>query len=136
MKKTTLLRSVGVIGLSWALFACNSPSDKALKTQASETWDSASKTVSMAGENTGDAISSGAKSTDRYIDDSAITADVKSKLLSTSGVPSNSISVKTVDGVVYLSGFVKSQEQINKAVQAVSTIKGVKTVQNGLGVAD
>lgn len=136
MKKTTLLRSLGVIGLSWALFACSSSSDSALKKQASETWDSAAKTVDMAGKDTGDAISTGAKNTDQYMDDSAITANVKSKLLSTSGIPSNSVSVKTIDKVVYLSGFVKSDDQINKIVQAVSTIKGVKSVQNGLVVAN
>ncbi|MGJ3355479.1 BON domain-containing protein [Providencia sp. Je.9.19] len=136
MKKTTLLRSLGVIGLSWALFACSSSSDSALKKQASETWDSAAKTVDMAGKDTGDAISTGAKNTDQYMDDSAITANVKSKLLSTSGIPSNSVSVKTIDKVVYLSGFVKSDDQINKIVQAVSTIKGVKSVQNGLVIAN
>lgn len=136
MKKTTLLRSLGVIGLSWALFACSSSSDSALKNQASETWDSAAKTVDMAGKDTGQAISTGAKNTDQYMDDSAITANVKSKLLSTSGVSSNSVSVKTIDKVVYLSGFVKSDDQINKIVQAVSTIKGVKSVQNGLVVAN
>lgn len=136
MKKTTLLRSLGVIGLSWALFACSSSSDSALKKQASETWDSAAKTVDIAGKDTGEAISTGAKNTDQYMDDSAITANVKSKLLSTSGIPSNSVSVKTIDKVVYLSGFVKSDDQINKIVQAVSTIKGVKSVQNGLVVAN
>lgn len=134
MKKTTLLRSLGVIGLSWALFACSS--DGALKKQASETWDSAGKTVDMAGKDTGEAISTGAKNTDQYMDDSAITANVKSKLLSTSGISSNSVSVKTIDKVVYLSGFVKSNDQINKIVQAVSTIQGVKSVQNGLVVAN
>ncbi|SQI31636.1 Uncharacterised protein [Providencia alcalifaciens] len=31
MKKIAVLRSLGVIGLSWALFACSSSSDSALK---------------------------------------------------------------------------------------------------------
>lgn len=136
MKKTTLLRSLTVIGMSWALFACSSSSDSSLKKQASETWDSAAKTVDMAGRDTGNAISSGAKSTDKYIDDSSITAEVKSKLLTTSGISSNSVSVKTVHGVVYLSGFVKSNDQVNKIVEVVSMINGVKTVQNGLVVAN
>ena len=136
MKKIAVLRSLGVIGLSWALFACSSSSDSALKKQASETWDSAAKTVEMAGKDTGNAISSGVKSTDTYMDDSSITADIKSKLLSTSGIPSNSVSVKTIQGVVYLSGFLKSSEQKNQVVQIASTAKGVKSVQNGLVLAD
>ncbi|BBG61162.1 Osmotically-inducible protein Y precursor [Providencia rustigianii] len=132
MKKIAILRSLGVIGLSWALFACSSSSDSALKKQASETWDSAGKTVEIAGKDTGNAISSGVKSTDTYIDDSAITADIKSKLLSTSGIPSNSVSVKTVNGVVYLSGFIKSSDTINQITQIAASAKGVKSVQNGL----
>lgn len=70
------------------------------------------------------------------MDDSSITAKVKSKLLTTSGIDSNSISVKTVNGVVYLSGFVKSNNQVDKIVQVVSMVEGVKSVQNGLVVAN
>ncbi|EKT54015.1 BON domain-containing protein [Providencia rettgeri] len=136
MKKAKLLSVLGVIGLSWALAACSSSSDSALKKQASETWDSASKTVEMAGKDTGNAISSGAKNTGEYIDDSAITADVKGKLLGTKGISSNSVSVKTVNGVVYLSGFVKSADQMDKITQVASQVKGVKSVQNGLVIAN
>ncbi|APC10334.1 MULTISPECIES: BON domain-containing protein [Providencia] len=136
MKKATLLSCLGVIGLSWALTACSSSSDSALKKQASETWDSASKTVEMAGKDTGNAISSGAKNTGEYIDDSAITADVKGKLLGTKGISSNNVSVKTVNGVVYLSGFVTSTDQIDKIVLVASQVNGVKSVQNGLVLAN
>lgn len=132
MKKATLLSCFAVVGLSLALTACNSSSDSALKKQASQTWDSASKTAEMAGKDTGNAISSGAKNTGEYIDDSAITADVKGKLLGTKGISSNSVSVKTVNGVVYLSGFVKSADQIDKITQVASQVNGVKSVQNGL----
>ncbi|WP_439957511.1 BON domain-containing protein, partial [Providencia vermicola] len=125
-----------VIGLSGALFACSSSANSPLKEQASETWDSAVKTADIAGKDTSEAISSGVNSADNYMDDSSITAQVKSKLLTTSGIDSNSISVKTVKGVVYLSGFVKSADQIDKVVQVVSRVNGVKSVQNGLVVAN
>ncbi|MFP4865393.1 BON domain-containing protein [Providencia rettgeri] len=49
---------------------------------------------------------------------------------------SNSVSVKTVNGVVYLSGFVKSADQIDKITQVASQVKGVKSVQNGLVIAN
>ncbi|MFY3771553.1 BON domain-containing protein [Providencia manganoxydans] len=132
MKNSVLLRSLLVIGLSGSLFACSAP----LKEQVSDTWDSAVKTADIAGKDTSEAVSSGVKSTDNYIDDSSITAQVKSKLLTTSGIDSNSISVKTVKGVVYLSGFVKSDSQVDKVVQVVSMVNGVKSVQNGLVVAN
>lgn len=136
MKKSMLLSVLSVVGLSWSLFACSSSSDSALKKQATETWDSAAKTVEMAGKDTGNAISSGVKSSGEYIDDSSITADVKGKLLGTKGISSNSVSVKTTNGVVYLSGFVKSADQIDKIVQVASQVNGVKSVQNGLVVAN
>lgn len=136
MKKATLLSCFTVVGLSLVLTACNSSSDSALKKQASQTWDSAAKTVEMAGKDTGNAISSGAKNTGEYIDDSSITADVKGKLLGTKGISSNSVSVKTVNGVVYLSGFVKSADQIDKITQVASQVNGVKSVQNGLVLAN
>ncbi|AFH93358.1 TPA: BON domain-containing protein [Providencia stuartii] len=136
MKHSALLRSLIVIGLSGTLFACSSSANSPLKEQAAETWDSAVKTADIAGKDTSEAISSGAKSVDNYMDDSSITAKVKSKLLTTSGIDSNSISVKTVNGVVYLSGFVKSNNQVDKIVQVVSMVEGVKSVQNGLVVAN
>ncbi|EMH4148115.1 BON domain-containing protein [Providencia stuartii] len=136
MKHSALLRSLIVIGLSGTLFACSSSANSPLKEQAAETWDSAVKTADIAGKDTSEAISSGAKSVDNYMDDSSITAKVKSKLLTTSGIDSNSISVKTVNGVVYLSGFVKSNNQVDKIVQVVSVVEGVKSVQNGLVVAN
>ncbi|HGN1707676.1 TPA: BON domain-containing protein [Providencia rettgeri] len=136
MKKTTLLNCFTAVGLSLVLTACNSSSDSALKKQASETWDSAAKTAEMAGKDTSNAISSGTQNTGEYIDDSAITADVKGKLLGTKGISSNSVSVKTVNGVVYLSGFVKSADQIDKIVQVASQVNGVKSVQNGLVLAN
>ncbi|MCW2256391.1 hyperosmotically inducible protein [Providencia alcalifaciens] len=136
MKNIALLRSLIVIGLSGTLFACSSSANSPLKEQASQTWDSAAKTVDIAGKDTSEAISSGVKSTDNYVDDSSITAQIKSKLLATSGIDSNSVSVKTVKGVVYLSGFAKSDSQIDKVVQVVSAVNGVKSVQNGLVVAN
>jgi len=51
------------------------------------------------------------ESTGQYIDSSAITVKVKSKLLADDSVKSLSISVVTYKGVVQLSGFVDSASQ-------------------------
>lgn len=66
------------------------------------------------------------------IDDSTITAKVKSALLAEKDVKSFDIKVQTFDGVVQLSGFVNSQWQIDKAVQIASATKGVLQVKNDL----
>lgn len=68
----------------------------------------------------------------QYIDDSAVTAQVKSMLLAKLGVPSADISVKTAHGVVQLSGFVDSAALAKQAGQVASRVRGVREVHNDL----
>ncbi|MES2935637.1 MAG: BON domain-containing protein, partial [Pseudomonadota bacterium] len=44
------------------------------------------------------------------------------------------INVETFKGTVQLSGFVSSQEDVNKAVQLTRNIKGVSSVKNDMRV--
>lgn len=69
---------------------------------------------------------------EKYIDDSIITAKVKAKLLANLGTPSLSVDVATDRGRVYLSGFVASDAQREKAVQIASAVDGVTGVKDGL----
>jgi hyperosmotically inducible protein len=68
------------------------------------------------------------------IDDGIITTKVKGALVAESNVDSGDISVVTRDGVVQLSGFVKDQAQIDRAVQVARSAEGVKDVMNELSV--
>ncbi|TKI08627.1 molecular chaperone OsmY [Martelella alba] len=72
------------------------------------------------------------KSAANYMDDSAVTAKVKSALVSDKGINSNDISVTTVHGVVTLSGYVADQEQVDHAVTAAKGVEGVSSVDNQL----
>jgi len=74
------------------------------------------------------------ESTGEYIDNSAITATVKAKLLADSKMSSFPITVNTYKGTVQLSGFVNSQEQKQRAAEIARNVKGVKVVQNALVV--
>jgi|GEM_PF-22164 len=67
-----------------------------------------------------------------YSSDAKITSEVKAKLLLADNVPLTGIKVETVSGIVQLSGFVKSMEQINNAERVAKTVKGVQTVKNDL----
>ena len=64
------------------------------------------------------------------IDDSVITARVKSALLADPGVTSADIGVVTRNGEVQLSGFVNNQNQIDRAMVLTKTIQGVVNVTN------
>ncbi|HKN05938.1 MAG TPA: BON domain-containing protein [Buttiauxella sp.] len=72
------------------------------------------------------------ESTGNYIDDSAVTARVKSALLTEKSLKSSAISVETFKGRVQLSGFLTSTAEVNKAVSVTKAVKGVKTVENDL----
>ena len=72
------------------------------------------------------------ESTGEYVDDSVITTKVKSLLAEDDFLKSFQISVETRKGIVQLSGFVDSQNAINKAGQIARSVKGVKSVKNNL----
>jgi osmotically-inducible protein OsmY len=72
------------------------------------------------------------ESTGEYIDDSVITTKVKSLLAADDFLKSFQISVETYKGTVQLSGFVNSQQAIDKAVEIARSVKGVTSVKNDL----
>lgn len=72
------------------------------------------------------------ESTGEYVDDSVITTKVKSLLAADDFLKSFQIGVETFKGVVQLSGFVNSQEAIDKAVEVTKSVKWVKDVKNDL----
>ena len=71
-------------------------------------------------------------STGEYVDDSVITTKVKSLLAEDDFLKSFQISVETYKGIVQLSGFVNSQQAVDKAVEITRGVKGVKSVKNDL----
>ena len=72
------------------------------------------------------------ESAGEYVDDSVITTKVKALLAEDDFLKSFQISVETYKGTVQLSGFVGSQNAIDKAVQITRGVKGVKSVKNSL----
>jgi hyperosmotically inducible protein len=72
------------------------------------------------------------ESAGEYVDDSVITTKVKSQLAADDFLKSFEISVETFKGSVQLSGFVNSQEAVDKAGQITRSVKGVKSVKNDL----
>lgn len=74
------------------------------------------------------------ESTGEFIDDSAITANVKAALLADKETPGMSIQVETFKGRVQLSGFVNNEEQVKRAAEVAGRMKGVKQVINNITV--
>ncbi|WP_376695187.1 BON domain-containing protein [Wenzhouxiangella sp. EGI_FJ10305] len=74
------------------------------------------------------------ESTGEYIDDTWITTKVKTELVKDEIVKSREVNVETFKGIVQLSGFVTSQEAMERAVYIASNIKGVKSVRNDMRI--
>jgi osmotically-inducible protein OsmY len=72
------------------------------------------------------------ESTGEYVDDSVITTKVKALLAQDDFLKSFQISVETYKGTVQLSGFVNSQQAVDKASQIARSVKGVDSVKNNL----
>jgi hypothetical protein len=68
------------------------------------------------------------------VDDSVITARVKTALIGDDDVKALDINVTTRKGEVVLSGDVESQNQANRAIQLASNVEGVKSVSSKLKV--
>ena len=83
---------------------------------------------------TGCSVVRGQESTGAYVDDAAITAEIKTKLIGDTTVNAGAINVQTLHGEVALSGFAKSAAERARAEEIARGVKGVRTVRNNLVV--
>jgi osmotically-inducible protein OsmY len=74
------------------------------------------------------------ESTGQYVSDSAITTAVKAAILKEPSLKVAEINVETFKGVVQLSGFVRSNENIATAVGVARGVNGVQSVRNDMRV--
>ena len=72
------------------------------------------------------------ESTGQYVDDTVITTNVKAAIFNESTLKTMQINVKTFKGVVQLSGFVDSAENVSKAGEIARRVENVVSVQNDL----
>jgi osmotically-inducible protein OsmY len=72
--------------------------------------------------------------TGEYMDDSVVTAKVKTAIFEQPNLKSSEINVETFKGNVQLSGFVTSQANVDSAVMVAKGVHGVKTVKNDMRV--
>lgn len=72
------------------------------------------------------------ESTGQYVDDTTLTAKVKTAILADPSLKATEINVETFKGRVQLSGFVNSKEDITQAVHVAQGVKGVESVKNDM----
>lgn len=79
-------------------------------------------------------VSDSDRSAGEVVDDTVITAKVKTALAADSTVAAHDVNVETRDGVVQLAGFVDNSAQKTQASEVTRRIAGVKQVDNQLEV--
>lgn len=77
---------------------------------------------------------SGRETAGEYVDDSALTAKVKSAIYQDPTLKVMQIGVETMQNVVQLSGFVDSTQSKVRAGEVAGDVAGVKDVTNDLVV--
>jgi osmotically-inducible protein OsmY len=88
--------------------------------------------VALLGSVTGCAVQRDQSSVGEYVDDSQITASVKSKFIAANEVAASSIQVETLNGTVQLAGFAKNANEKAAAERIARDTKGVKSVRNDI----
>lgn len=84
----------------------------------------------------GCASSPESRSTGQFIDDSALTARVKTALAREAGFgEAMDVHVNVNRGVVQLAGFVDSEQLKRRAEEVAKSVNGVQSVKNDLRVA-
>jgi osmotically-inducible protein OsmY len=78
----------------------------------------------------GCAVTSGRSSAGQYVDDTAITARVKSRFADDPQVAATRIGVETFKGTVQLSGYAVSEAERLRAVQLARSVPDVRDVRN------
>ncbi|HEY8158857.1 MAG TPA: BON domain-containing protein [Methylobacter sp.] len=91
------------------------------KDQAEKEIDAAKKSATDTGRAAGE-----------YVDDSAITAKIKSAILADPLLSGSNIEVTTVNGVVTLRGTVNEEPDIARAIEVANAQTDVKGVQSEL----
>ena len=112
------------------------PAPAATKGEAAEgKLDAAGREISEKAHEGGEAVEDAAHDAKDKLGDAAITSEVKTKFLAEPGVSGLKINVDTNNGVVTLSGDVKTRAEADKAVSIARKSAGVKQVVNHLHVA-
>ena len=90
--------------------------------------------VSAIALTSGCAVTRGQESVGSYVDDAAITTNIKAKMVENKNVDAAAIKVETLNGNVMLSGFAKDRLEKQAAEDIAMKVKGVKTVHNNVVV--
>jgi len=74
------------------------------------------------------------RSIKQHVDDVAIASNIDARLVAEKDMASRWVSVEVIDGVATLTGYLPTQEQIDRAIYICKNVKGVVDVRSELHV--
>ena len=80
------------------------------------------------------AVTRGQETVGAYVDDAAITTNIKARFVDNRDVDASSIKVETLNGTVLLSGFAKNTTERDTAGVIARNAAGVRFVRNEIAV--
>jgi hyperosmotically inducible protein len=92
------------------------------------------KIEGVKGVENGMSLKTGKVTVGNAVDDTVLTAKVKSALLGDAAIKSFDVAVVTRKGEVQLSGFANDQNQIDRAIQVAKSVEGVAGVKNEMSI--
>jgi len=74
------------------------------------------------------------RSIGRHADDVAIASKIDARLIAERDMPSRWVSVEVINGVATLTGYLYTQEQIDRAIYICKNVEGVRDVKSELHI--
>lgn len=128
-----ILTITAAMFLAAGVVACEKPgpaesAGKSIDQKVGEMGDK----IEKSGNNAADTMSHEGEKAGVAIDDTSITAKIKAAILAEPGLKTLQISVKTINGVVTLSGSVGTEANSDTAEGLAGAVAGVSRVNNDL----
>ncbi len=76
------------------------------------------------------------RSLGQHVDDVAIASKIDARLIAEKDMPSRWVSVEVIENVVWLTGYLPSQEHIDRAVYICRNTEGVRDVKSHLNIGE
>lgn len=84
---------------------------------------------------TGCSVFKGQKTTGEFVDDSTIATRAKTALVKDSTVSATDFNIDVYKGDVTLTGVAKNQSEVDRAIDDIKRVDGVKSVKNATRLA-
>jgi len=115
-----------------AIAACGRSEQEKARSEAA--WQDAKRTAAKAAEEVKQKTKEAGETSKQIVEDTAVTAKVRTALLAEKNVKSADIAVETFQGKVILRGNVPDRSQVELAGKVAQSVDGVKAVDNRLTV--